>query len=151
LVVLDRDFNHGRSKKSAYYNVQCDCGNKNVVLGRHLRQGTTISCGCINSKGEEEIAKILFENKIEFKKQYSFKNLKSKKNRLLKFDFAVFKDGKLSHLIEFDGEQHSDKTSRYYSETMVQNDNIKNKYCADNNIRLIRLTKDDSLTIDKLV
>lgn len=54
-----------------------------------------------------KLKNILTENNINFKTQYSFSDLLSDKNFPLLFDFAIFKDnGKLSHLIEYNGKQH---------------------------------------------
>ena len=72
-----------------------------------LKNGSSLSCGCLRSSyGEILIKNILINNQIDFKKEYSFNDLLSEKNIPLRFDFAIFKDGKLSHLIEYDGEQH---------------------------------------------
>lgn len=35
------------------YVCKCECGNISNVLGTHLRQGNTISCGCANKIGIE--------------------------------------------------------------------------------------------------
>lgn len=35
----------GRSAKAAWH-CRCDCGARLVVVGAHLREGTTRSCGC---------------------------------------------------------------------------------------------------------
>jgi len=35
------------------YECICECGNTTNVLGTHLRQGNTISCGCANKIGKE--------------------------------------------------------------------------------------------------
>ena len=42
-------------------------------------------------------------------------------------------------LIEYDGSQHFDKTSKFYSKDLIQTDKIKNEYCSKNNIHLIRI------------
>ena len=81
------------------------------------------------SRGEKKIEHILLSNRIDFKKQHYFDNLISKKKRKLRFDFAVFKDNKLSHLIEYDGAQHF-SLSRYYgckSDYLAQKENDKIK------------------------
>lgn len=48
LLVLKRDFETQRAKHcdKPYWQCQCDCGNIVSVLGRSLREGDTISCGC---------------------------------------------------------------------------------------------------------
>lgn len=43
--VEDRVTKSGR--KLARYKCLCDCGNFKVVDGRHLKDGTTMSCGCL--------------------------------------------------------------------------------------------------------
>ena len=70
--------------------------------------------------------------------------------RLLRFDFAIFKDGQLTHLIEFDGIQHFDKNNNFYGESTVKHDQMKNDYCIKNNIKLIRLTNYENLTAEAL-
>ena len=42
-------------------------------------------------------------------------------------------------MIEFDGNQHFDKSSKYYSDLIPIRDNIKNQWCKDNHIPLIRI------------
>ena len=50
----------------AYWNCQCDCGNKIVVKGSSLRNKETESCGCLKSRKEEEVKSILENNAINF-------------------------------------------------------------------------------------
>ena len=45
-------------------------------------------------------------NSLIFKREYSFNNLRGANNGKLRFDFAIFKEGILKGLIEFQGEQH---------------------------------------------
>jgi hypothetical protein len=74
----------------------------------------------------------------------------------LRFDFAIFKDNQLSHLIEFDGRQHNNNYTPWNSKETLQErqerDNLKNKYCQDKNIKLIRIPyeKRDSITLEDL-
>ena len=68
-----------------------------------MRSGKVIGCGCSKSIGEYNIAKLLSTNGISFKNQYTFEDLKYKKQ--LRYDFAILdKNGKIKRLIEFDGE-----------------------------------------------
>jgi hypothetical protein len=51
LVVLSE---HSKTRNGHIrYECVCECGNKTNVLGTHLRQGNTISCGCANKKGSD--------------------------------------------------------------------------------------------------
>lgn len=43
LVVIDRAESRG---KQTMWNCLCDCGNKTVAFGGHLKDGHTKSCGC---------------------------------------------------------------------------------------------------------
>ena len=90
------------------------CGNIFITRGSHIRDGASSSCGCIHSKNEQIITKLLLDNNIEFATQYTFPDLKDERN--LRFDFAIFKDGKLSHLIEYNGLQHYQKPDGSWSE-----------------------------------
>lgn len=68
-----------------------------------LQQGNVSSCGCLRSKGEEKIKKILEENNIKFKQQYKFNNCIFPDTKYPAiFDFYV----ENKYLIEYDGEQH---------------------------------------------
>ena len=148
-----------RGRKESWYRCECtNCGNLNYeVGGNNLQSGGCKSCGCVNSWGEKVIAKILTENNIQFKKQYTFKDLKDK--GFLRFDFAIFnKLGELLFLIEFDGRQHYFGPDAKWKETdsfeeIKYRDNLKNEYCRNNNIKLKRIpyTKIKDIKIDNLL
>ena len=53
-----------------YYFCDCECGTTNIkVDGRNLKSGHTTSCGCIKSKGEFLIGKILSQHNIKYEKE----------------------------------------------------------------------------------
>lgn len=84
----------------------CDCGSVVIVRGATLKNGDTRSCGCVKSYGEKTIAQYLNSLGITFKKEYMFKDCVNANGNKLRFDFAIFKQGVLSCLIEYQGEQH---------------------------------------------
>lgn len=148
LIVIGRDLTKPMgSGKFAYWNCTCSCGNVTSVRGDHLRDGTTVGCGCTSSRGEEKIAKILREAGVNFKQQYSFDNLRVQKP--LRFDFAVFNnEGELQYLIEFQGLQHYkckegtwDNQQRF--EKRLEYDKLKREYCVEHNIVLIEIPYTD--------
>ena len=47
LFVISRAEN---IKRLTRWNCLCDCGNKTVVYGCHLKSGATKSCGCLNKE-----------------------------------------------------------------------------------------------------
>lgn len=127
---------------SFLWRCECDCGNNNYICSaENLLSGKIYSCGCNkNSYGEQIIEKILLENNIIFSKEFYFPDLKSKNNRYLKYDFAIFnKNNIIIRLIEFDGEQHYCINNKYYSKEGVLRDKIKNDYAKNHNIPLIRI------------
>lgn len=139
----------------------CDCGETCYIPSIRLVTNNTMSCGCLrrtsHSLGETKIAQILSDNKIEYIPQYSFDDCKSPKNSLLRFDFAIIKDNKVIKLIEYDGEQHFQPYDFFGGEEgflyLKEKDNIKNEYCKQHNIPLLRISylelKD--ITLEKIL
>jgi hypothetical protein len=91
-------------------------------------------CSSIFEKRCVDIISKLYDDEIILQK--SFDDLRSPKNYKLRFDLYIPNQ---NLIIEFDGAQHYDKTSKYYSEYGILCDNIKNEYCESNNIHLIRI------------
>ena len=120
------------------WKCQCRCGNYINVLSNRLLMGKTKSCGCLGkSFGEKKIEQILIENNISFIKQKTFENCKDV--NVLPFDFWVNNQ----YCIEFDGYQHFHPVEHFGGEAYLQytqtHDIIKNNYCRNNNIPLIRI------------
>lgn len=154
LTVLERNGN-AKSDNQAIWKCQCECGGIINVTGGNLRQGLTISCGCISSKGEYKIAQLLKENNINFIKQYTFEDCKGNNGGTLKFDFAIINsNNEILYLIEYDGIQHFEEIDYFKSQTLEERqqlDKIKDDYCKQNDIRLIRINYKEDITIQKLV
>lgn len=147
-----------RSGSCIIWKCKCECGNTTYVASSDLTHSKVISCGCINtSYGEESISKILQMNKIPYKKEYSFKDLRSNKNGILRYDFAIFKNGNIIRLIEFDGKQHYEKIKHPFwnvdYQTIKENDLIKNDYAKNNNIPLVRIPywERNNITLDMIM
>jgi len=142
-------------EQDSHWKCKCNnCGAIKTIRGISLRKGATKSCGCIKSCGEEKIAKLLTDNNILFQREYTFKNLIY--IHPLKFDFAIFqKNGVLSHLIEYDGIQHFQSTDFFGGEEEFQKaqlrDQLKNNYCIENNIKLIRIKYNEEITLERIM
>lgn len=93
---------------------------------------------CYLSKGEEVVRRYLELKGYDFKEQVRIKECKNK--RPLPFDFGVYEGEKLLFLIEYDGIQHFEPKfgKEQFKKTKI-NDEIKNVYCKENNIPLIRI------------
>lgn len=112
-------------------------------------------CNRINksSKGEIRIKEYLDSKDINYMEQYKFNDCRNKFK--LPFDFAIIKDSKVSLIIEFDGRQHFEEIEIWGgSDGLIKtqiNDNIKNKYCLSNNIKLIRIPHWDYDNIETIL
>ena len=133
-------------QKGIYWYCKCiKCGKTSIVRGIALRSGNTIGDGCERSKGELKIKNILEENNILYKKEFSFLDCIITSNPA-KFDFAILDENKtVKYLIEYDGKQHFEncydgwKQSKEDFKKRKESDKIKNQYCLNNNIPLIRI------------
>jgi len=102
---------------------------------------------CKESYGEKQIGIFLDNNNIRYIRQKKFKNCKNIK--VLPFDFYL---PEYNMCIEFDGIQHFKKIDKWGGENnyklIMLKDNIKNNYCKNNNIYLLRIKyNDDIITI----
>ena len=109
---------------------------------------------CKSSQGEKDIRDILVSKNLKFFEQYRFKDCRNR--RPLPFDFAIFKNEVLTYLIEFDGRLHFDSVDYFGGVDALnktkERDEIKTKYCLDNNIKLIRIKYDEDIksVLDKI-
>ena len=74
--------------------------------------------------------------------------------RRLRFDFAIFLNGKLDRLIEFNGLQHYQQPEGTWSKewkTLIEHDRRKQEYCQKNNIDLRIIKYDQDFTIMDLI
>jgi hypothetical protein len=142
-----------RANGRVMWNCTCiKCGTKKEVIGSSLKNGSSQSCGCTRiSHGEQKIKELLEENNIPFEKEKIFEDCKNKKT--LPFDFYVNDN----YIIEFDGIQHFKATRGWNNEekfaTTKEHDRIKNEYCFNNNIPIIRIpyTHLDNICLDDLL
>ncbi len=112
---------------------------------------------CNESRGEKLISDIFNKIKIIFLQQYRFHNCRNKKP--LPFDFAVFdENNNLIFLIEYDGKQHykpfyklNEIKGKEQLKYIQRNDSIKNEYCQNNNISLLRIPYWDFDNIEQIL
>lgn len=148
LTVIERVENNRNNE--VCYRCECECGGIAVVAAQRLRNGTTNSCGCIKSKGEMIINKWLKEHNFDYQAQYSIDEIILDSNRHPFFDFAIFKNGVLQCLIEYNGKQHY--TYSGYGWDNEENflktqhrDNQKQEWCKKLNIPLYIIKHDEDI------
>lgn len=151
LTVEGLDIEKSTSEKK-YWVCLCDCGSRISVSTGDLRSGNTQSCGCSKlSHGEMKIKSLLEEYNIPFEQEKSFPDcVNPSTNRLLRFDFFVNNQ----YLIEFDGKQHYEQSPNWEPlEDIQRRDRIKDAWCKEHNITLIRIpyTRLNTLTIEDLL
>lgn len=134
--------------KHTKWHCHCDCGNEIDIDVGNLKQGFSQSCGCTISTQEELIIKLLNQANISFQYQYHFDNLRQKI-----YDFFVDNN----YIIEYDGAQHFGfnnygwNTEENFKKTQ-ESDFIKNHFCFENNIPIIRIPyiKKNNININDL-
>ena len=152
IKVLERK---GSNKEGiALWECLCkNCGNKFITRGSYIRQNLK-SCGCIHSLNEKKITEMLINNNIEFATQYTFSDLKGVQGGNLRFDFAIFENGKLHHLIEYNGKQHYEKPQGNWEEnfeTLLENDKRKIEYCKEHGIELRIIKYNEEYKLEDLI
>ena len=143
--LLSTEYHTNREK----LNVQCEKGHIYNVTFCDFRNGYRCP-HCNESKGEKNIRTVLNKFNINYESQYRFEDCKFKYT--LPFDFYLI-DLKIA--IEFDGEQHY-KIKNFFGgldgfiSTKIR-DTIKNEYCRDNNIKLVRIPYWEFDNIEKII
>ena len=142
LLVAIKPTDKRCSNGSVIWLCKCDCGNfTEVSVGQLMRQHT-LSCGCRHqSKWEMFISDFLVFLNVNFQSQKRFNDCRNKKQSdTLPFDFYL---PDYNVCIEYDGEHHFHPMEMWggYEKFVIykENDNIKNEYCKNNNITLLRL------------
>lgn len=131
-------------------NIKCSCGNIfTTSFYNYIKHNVNMcySCSCKMSVGEKRIKNFLDDNNINFVQEKRFDDCRDIKP--LPFDFYL-PEYKLC--IEFDGQHHFNEThNRNNLETTKRHDEIKNQYCKDNNIDLIRIPYWDGHNIESII
>ena len=134
------------------------CGHEwNPIASNVYRTGSCPKCK--SSKAEKAIEKYLMNRKTNYATQYQFSDCMGEKYPL-RFDFAIFdKEYNLLCLIEADGQFHYQENPLIKDEFLrkenfkkvKERDEIKDNYCKNNLIKLIRIPYWDFKNIDEIL
>lgn len=137
------------TNKHYLWHCKCDCGGECDINVSNLTGGLIKSCGCLwhNSIEIENIKQLLTDADIPYITEYKV-NIGTRN-----FYFDIYVNNQ--YIIEYDGEQHFKfKTTGWNNEDNFlktrERDLIKNKYCFENNIPLIRIPYKTKYTLEDL-
>lgn len=141
---LDDSYKNASTKFKIKHNT---CGHEYKVRWNDFKQGYRCP-KCNQSKGEKFIADYLTNQHISFTPQIRFSDCKYKNT--LPFDFAILdSEMRVKALIEFDGEQHYKSVEIWGGEEALKEvqlrDQIKNEYCKEHNLPLLRIRFDEDI------
>lgn len=130
------------------------CGTEwNITPGK-FKSGRRCP-NCMSSNGERQIDNYLKTKGYKYKREYAFTDLRS--IQPLRFDFALLSEKEeVIALIEYDGQHHFRAIDFFGGEKQFQGtkkrDRMKNNYCVENKIPLIRIPYHEQnieLTLEK--
>jgi very-short-patch-repair endonuclease len=134
LKLIDSDYS-GSNKSHKHLCIDCKFEFK-TKPNYIIHMGTNCP-NCSKSKGEREIKRLLENKRIKFETEHVV-NIDNKK---LRFDFYLTES---NILIEYDGIQHYKPVTLFGGDKsfikQIENDNLKDKWCLENNIRLVRIS-----------
>ena len=134
------------------YKCQCDCGVIRYVDANSLIQKTSLSCGCVSSKGQEELIKLLQLYSVRFDTEVQFPDLCGP-SRPLRFDVGILNaEDSLVALIEYNGKQHycADANMHFGKQQREVTDQMKQAYCQEKNIPLFTIRYDQDTEVQLL-
>lgn len=135
------------------YKCKCDCGNEIIVPSSCLTTKHTSSCGCINSYYNMYIGVLLTKMNVFHKPEHTV-TINGNKYR---YDFYL---PDYNTLIEYDGEQHympvnfgnwNDEELQKHFKITQEHDAIKNEYCEQHNINLLRIPYWEKQNIETII
>lgn len=143
------DKTDGSQRKHKLIRFQCSCGEVFETTIFHFMNGKTRCDVCQSriSSNELKVKQFLQDNNIDFIKEYRIEACRDL--TVLPFDFQLTKT---RQLIEIDGEQHFNPTrfdgmsieeAQSEFEQTQKRDKIKNNFCKQNNIPLLRISYKD--------
>jgi len=138
IKYLNDNLNNDLSNHSIHSKAECqwicpECNKLHIRTIYRVSMNNHTKCEyCCSSKGEKVVMNILNKFGLNFINEFQFEDLVGKNNIKLRYDFAVIVNNDLACIIEYDGTYHDDIKFLEYDE-------VKDDYCLDNNIELIRI------------
>lgn len=146
-VWIDGIYENNRSPLT----IRCKCGSNYVCALAEFQDGQTKCSACSKAKslGETLMEEVIYfytkKFNLTYKFQQTFDDLKSSKDKFLRFDFSIFDKEKLLYLLEHNGSQHYEFTPCFHENEQAflelqKNDIQKVDYCIDKKYTLLTTT-----------
>lgn len=152
--IHSKEYKNNKTKLTFYHK---KCNHEFLMTSKDFLKKNGNRCPkCRRSKGELEVERILNKYKINFESDDRNSGCVNKKP--LQFDFKVILDDQIIY-IEVDGAFHikawneTDK-EKDHLKNQIKNDKIKNGFCKEKNIKLIRIpyyTNNDLLNMENIL
>ena len=150
---------YGRFTKNHETVIQYICDKHSEIVQEmsltHFRESCAPCKYCGITSGEYKIANFLSSHNISYIKEKTFDGLVSDSNKKLRFDFYL---PEYNIIIEYDGRQHFESVKFWNGQNAEQcliknqyHDKLKNNYCKNNNIKLIRIPYTKFNHIDEIL
>ena len=143
--LISKEYKNTNTKVLVKHNSNKCNNNIFAVRPRDFLSNGTRCPICKSSKGEKLIKKFLDDNNIKYEQEFTMDNCRN--IRVLPFDFKIG-----DTLVEFDGLQHykpSFGIERFIS--TKNNDKIKDDYCKEHGIKLVRIKYTQINNIEKIL
>jgi len=133
--------------KNSHQKVSIICKKHGIFKQKPFKHIQNQGCStCKLSKGILKICNILDNNNINYEMEKSIEGCVSMSNVKLRFDIFI---PDMNLYIEYDGEQHFRPVSGWggdksFNDVKIR-DNIKNEFCKNNNIKLLRISYLDNI------
>ena len=140
-------YNNARSK------IKINCPEHGIFIQEAASHIKGIGCpNCQRSLGEERIATFFNDNNIMYMSQYTYDDLIGIGGNHLRFDFYI---PNLNLCIEYDGIQHFKCNIKWHTKkefnTLQKHDKLKNNYCKENDIKLLRISYKEFENIESIL
>lgn len=113
------------------------CGRTYKVTPDNLLRGKRCPLCCPkHSSYMEHAENVMHKLGINYEREYHFDGCRGKSGRVLLFDYYI---PSLNMCIEIDGELHYTNNELYDLEYALERDRIKDDFCANNNIKMLRV------------
>lgn len=126
------------------------CNNSFKMIANNFLRGQRCPF-CNESKGEQKIRQLLYNNNIDYIPQQNYDNLLGVNNGLLSYDFYL---PQYNLLIEYQGEFHDGKAriqSKKKYQIQQEHDMRKRKYAKKHNIQLLEIWYWDYENIEEIL